>query len=181
MMQGTERTGQPWSQPDRLNYATTEFDKQEWATVESHRTTMDDPGETFGEQEWTRTNDKNAFTVADFDEAPDDGGVSNTKDHDFDADDPTEIHDDWTNRNNSHHEAVDNSDGHPKWEIGSVREFLMAKLKSRLRFDAIKRNENLLKCLGQQHILQQIVKPFGMLGKDDFEPSQLVRLSLIHI
>ena len=117
--------------------------------------------------EWTRAENKNVFTMADFDEAPNDGGVSNAKGHDIDADDPTEIHDghDRTNRNNPHHVTMEASDGHLEWETGSIREFLMAKLKSRLRFGAIKRNGNLLKCLGQQHILQKIVKPFGIVHR----------------
>ena len=70
LMQDAEHTGQPWSRLETLNYATTEFDEQEWANMANHIVMVDDPGGVSGQQEWTGTTIENVFTVGNLDEAP---------------------------------------------------------------------------------------------------------------
>ena len=65
LMQDTGQAGQPWSQPERLNYATTEFDEQEWANVKSHIATAINPGVMIGEQGWTDLEPQPAILVVD--------------------------------------------------------------------------------------------------------------------
>ena len=112
----------------------------------NHHVTVDDPDEMFDEQEWTGTKIENVFTVDDFDEALEDGSVSTTKIHGVDADDPMVIPggQNWMNLENTHHDAVEDPDGHPDWKYEPTRDILVAQLRSRLRIEAIKRNGKLL-------------------------------------
>ena len=179
LMQDTGLAGQPWSQPERLNYATMEFDEQEWANVESHIATAINPGVMIGEQGWTDSEQQPAILVVDsFDDTLEQECNSKTTIHDVTVDDPAKIlsEQEWVNLGTCNHDAMEFSDGHPKWKCDPGRDLLVVRFGNRLGFGAITRNRNMLKCIGQQHILQRflVLESNAMPGDGDLGPSQLV-------